>query len=142
LDDLGFQNEMKLIIGNLISSAFGVLFSLLYIFFTFKNGLGKEIYHYACLTIEEIRNNRDEKRKEDIKNTINTLNEELVYLAPDEIDLEQGTPVRIIGSIFDGIEGTFVKVKKSRKKRVVVMVQGIAAVMLAEFTDGYLQVLK
>lgn len=72
----------------------------------------------------------------------NTLNEELVYLAPDEIDLEQGTPVRIIGSIFDGIEGTFVKVKKSRKKRVVVMVQGIAAVMLAEFTDGYLQVLK
>ena len=75
--DLSFQNEMKLIIGNLISSIFGVFFSLLYIIFTFKNGLGKEIYHYAYLTIEEIRNNRDKKRKEDIKNTINALNEEL-----------------------------------------------------------------
>lgn len=78
--DLSFQNEMKLIIGNLISSIFGVFFSLLYIIFTFKNGLGKEIYHYAYLTIEEIRNNRDEKRKEDIKSTINTLNEELKTL--------------------------------------------------------------
>jgi hypothetical protein len=35
-----------------------------------------------------------------------------------------------------------VKVDKSRKKRVVVLVQGIAAVMVAEFTDGYLQVLE
>ena len=71
----------------------------------------------------------------------NTYADSLVYLAPDEINLSEGTPVRIIGSAFDGVEGTFVKVKKKRKKRVVVLVRGIAAVMLAEFTDGYLQVL-
>ena len=71
----------------------------------------------------------------------NTYDDRLVYLAPDEINLAEGTPVRIIGSAFDGVEGTFVKVKKKRKKRVVVLVRGIAAVMLAEFTDGYLQVL-
>ena len=71
-----------------------------------------------------------------------TLNENLVYLSPDEINLERGTPVRIVGSAFDGIEGTFVKVNKRRKKQVVVQVQGVVVVMIAEFTDGYLQVLE
>ena len=71
-----------------------------------------------------------------------THDEKLVYLAPEEIKLDKGTPVRIVGSAFDGIEGTFVKVNKRRKKQVVVLVQGVAAVMIAEFTDGYLQVLE
>ena len=72
----------------------------------------------------------------------NQHDEKLVYLSPDEINLEKGTPVKIIGSAFDGVVGTFVKVHNSRKKRVVVLVQGVAAVVLAEFTDGYLQPLK
>ena len=72
----------------------------------------------------------------------NTHNDKLVYLAPEEINLKEGTSVKIIGGAFDGVIGSFVKVDKSRKKRVVVIVQGIAAVMVAEFTDGYLQVLE
>lgn len=71
-----------------------------------------------------------------------TYNEKLVYLSADEINLKEGTPVKIIGSEFDGIEGTFVKINKSRKKRVVVMIQGLTAVMIAEFENGYLQVLE
>lgn len=71
-----------------------------------------------------------------------THDEKLVYLLPEEINLDKGTPVRIVGSAFDGVEGTFVKVNKRRKKQVVVLVQGVAAVMIAEFTDGYLQVLE
>ena len=66
----------------------------------------------------------------------------LVYLSPEEINLSEGTRVRIIGGGLDGVEGTFVKVKNKRKKRVVVEVRGVVAVMLAEFTDGYLQVLE
>ena len=72
----------------------------------------------------------------------NTRNEKLMYLTPDEIDLKEGTPVKIIGGTFDGTIGTFVKVNKGTKKRVVVSIQGIAAVMIAEFADGYLQVLE
>ena len=68
-----------------------------------------------------------------------TLDESLTYLSPDEINLEKGTPVKIIGGAFDGVVGTFIKVHNSRKKRVVVLVQGVTAVMLAEFNDGYLQ---
>ena len=71
-----------------------------------------------------------------------TYDEHLVYLSPHEIHLDKGTPVKIVGSAFDGIEGTFVKVKGVRKKKVVVLVHGVAAVMLAEFADGYLQILK
>lgn len=71
-----------------------------------------------------------------------TYNENLVYLSLDEINLEKGTPVKIVGNLFDGIEGIFVKVDGSRKKRVVVMIEGVTAVMLAEFEDGYLQVLE
>jgi transcription antitermination factor NusG len=68
-----------------------------------------------------------------------TFDESLTYLSPDEINLEKGTPVKIIGGAFDGVVGTFIKVHNSRKKRVVVLVQGVTAVMLAEFNDGYLQ---
>ena len=70
-----------------------------------------------------------------------THDERLVYLAPDEVNLDEGTPVRIVGTPFDGVEGTFIRVEKSRKNRVVVLVQGVAAVMITELTDGYIQVL-
>lgn len=71
-----------------------------------------------------------------------TLSEQLVYLSPDEVHLEKGTPVRIVGGMFDGVEGTFVKVNKKRKKQVVVYVQGVAAVMIDELSGGYIEVLK
>ena len=71
-----------------------------------------------------------------------TFNESLVYLTPEEVHLEKGTPVKIVGGEFDGVEGTFVKVSGKRKKQVVVCVQGIAAVMIVEFADGYLQVME
>ena len=70
-----------------------------------------------------------------------TLHETLVYLSPDEVHLEKGTPVKIVGGEFDGVEGTFVKVSGKRKKQVVVCVQGIAAVRIVEFADAYLQVI-
>lgn len=72
----------------------------------------------------------------------NTYNDKLVYLNPDEINLDKGTPVKIIGGAFDGIEGTFVKIEGTRNRRVVLLVPGIAAVVIADITNGCLQVLK
>ena len=71
----------------------------------------------------------------------NTYNEHLIYIQPDEIDLRKGTPVRILGGPFNGFEGTFIKVKGSRKKRVVVMLKGIVGVAMAEITPDLLDVL-
>ena len=69
-------------------------------------------------------------------------NDSVTYLSPDEVDLAKGTPVKIIGSAFDGVEGLFMKVKNGRKKRVVVLIQGIIAALLAEVEDGYILVLE
>ena len=71
----------------------------------------------------------------------NTYNEKLVYLNPEEINLEKGTPVQIVGGAFDGIEGTFIKIEGVRNRRVAVLVPGIAAVVIADITKGCLKVL-
>ena len=70
-----------------------------------------------------------------------THNEKLLYLSPEEINLKKGTNVRIVGGVFDGVEGQFVKVEGKRNKRVVVQLQGLVAVATAEITDGYIEVL-
>ena len=68
-------------------------------------------------------------------------NEQLVYLRPDEIDLKKGTPVRILGGPFNGVSGTFIKVRGHRSRRVVVMLQGIIGVAMAEVTPDLIEVL-
>jgi len=54
--------------------------------------------------------------------------EEICFYKPDEIDLRQGTHVRIHGGKLDGVEGVFVRVQGKRNRRVVVMLDGIMAV--------------
>lgn len=69
-------------------------------------------------------------------------NEKLVYLRPDEIDLRKGTPIRILGGPFNGIEGTFIKIQGHRNRRVVVMLKGIIGVAMAEVTPDLIEVLN
>lgn len=83
-----------------------------------------------------------ERQMEQFINVCNTYNDKLVYLNPEEINLEKGTPVKIIGGAFDGVEGTFVKVEGVRNRRVAVLVPGIAAVVIADITKGCLKVLN
>ena len=65
-----------------------------------------------------------------------------MYLNPDEINIAKGTPVRIIGGTFDGVEGIFVKVKGVRSKRVVVLIDGVTAVATAEIQPEYIEVVS
>jgi len=55
-----------------------------------------------------------------------TYEEQLVYLDPDLTSLTKGDRVRIIGGIFAGAEGMFLRVKGDR--RVVVAIPGVVAV--------------
>ena len=55
-----------------------------------------------------------------------TYDEKLIFLTPDLGDFSQGERVRIIGGVFAGAEGVFVRVKGDR--RVVVNVEGLVAV--------------
>ena len=69
-------------------------------------------------------------------------NEKLIYLRPDEVDLCKGTPIRILGGPFNGIEGTFIKLRGHRNRRVVVMLKGIVGVAMAEVTPDLIEVLE
>ncbi len=55
-----------------------------------------------------------------------TYNEKLIYLNPDPGDFSEGERVRIIGGMFEGAEGIFVRLKGDR--RVLINVPGIVAV--------------
>ena len=55
------------------------------------------------------------------------------YLSPD-IDLKKGDKVRILVGEFQGVEGVFTKISKKHEKRVVVKIEGIAAVATMEYT--------
>lgn len=72
----------------------------------------------------------------------NTCNENLRYLLPSEVSLEKGTRIRVVGGFFDGVEGLFMKVKGIRSKRVVVSLEGLASVALAEISDGLIEVIR
>ncbi len=71
----------------------------------------------------------------------NSDDDRLLYLRPEELNLRHGTPVRIIGGPFDGVEGTFVKVQGVRNRRVVVQLQGLLAIA-AEVHPDLIQVIK
>lgn len=72
----------------------------------------------------------------------NTHNDNLVYLSTEDINLDKGMPVRIIGGAFNSIEGTIVKVSKCRKKQFVVLIKSVSAVMVSDLSGGQLQPIK
>ena len=70
-----------------------------------------------------------------------TYDDDLIYLHPDEVALDAGTPVRIHGGAFDGMVGNFVKIKGKRNKRVVIAIQNVIAVAMAYLSPDYIEVL-
>ncbi len=67
--------------------------------------------------------------------------ENLRYFKPEEIDIEKGARVRIIGGVFDGVEGIFMRTEGVRDRRIVVMLEGVLAVS-AKVHPDLVEVLK
>lgn len=62
--------------------------------------------------------------------------QDITYFLPEEIDLRCGTQVRILGGVFDGVEGVFVRVAgRGRKRKVVVKLDGLLAVTIEAAPD-------
>ena len=70
-----------------------------------------------------------------------SLSEGILFFSPDEINLSKGVRVRIHGGQFDGLEGTFVKVKGARDKRVVVDISGVIVVATCTLKCDLVEVL-
>ena len=69
-------------------------------------------------------------------------NESITYLRPEEVDIKKGARVRVHGGAFDGTEGHFVKVQGKRSRRVVMLIEGIAAVALTEISTDFIEVIE
>jgi len=57
-----------------------------------------------------------------------SMDDGLIYYDPGEIDLKRGDRVRVLGGVFTGLEGTYVRVKNERKKRVVIEIPTLIGV--------------
>lgn len=58
--------------------------------------------------------------------------ENITYFKPEELNLKEGETIRIKGGLYDGYEGTVLRIKGKRNKHIVVQIPGviIAAVEL------------
>lgn len=68
--------------------------------------------------------------------------DQLIWLAPEEINLTRGQRVRITGGEFEGYEGVYVKVAGARARRIVVEIKGVVAVALAAVHPSLIEVVE
>lgn len=66
---------------------------------------------------------------------------DIQYYKPEEISLNKGQLVKVHGGLFDGLEGTLVKVKGKRAKRIVVRIEGVTAIAASEIEPDLIEVL-
>ena len=77
---------------------------------------------------------------EDFIRVSSSLEKSIRYHKPEELDIAKGTRVRVLGGLFDGVEGIFMKVHGRRSKQVVVIVADIMAVSV-EVEPDFIEVL-
>lgn len=70
-----------------------------------------------------------EKQMTDFIAVAGTPDEQIMFLGPTEVNLQKGDRVRITGGIWEGVEGTFLRIK--RGLRVVISIDGIMTVATA-----------
>lgn len=68
--------------------------------------------------------------------------EDINYHDPDEIQLCMGDKVRITDGVFAGLEGTLLRLKGKRSKRVVVKIEGVVAISSAEISKDFIERLE
>ncbi len=81
-----------------------------------------------------------DRQMEDFIKVSSQLEESTVYFKPEEINIKRGTRVHIHGGRFDGVDGVFMQVKGKRNRRLVVMLEGIMAVV-AEVDPDLVEIL-
>lgn len=81
-----------------------------------------------------------EKQMNDFIAVAGSPDEQIMYLDPSEPKFKKGDRVRIVGGIWEGVEGTFLRIK--RGLRVVIAIEGIMAVATASLHPSLVEVIK
>ena len=71
-----------------------------------------------------------------------TYDDQLIWINPEDLNLKKGTRVRITGGDFEGQEGTFIKIKGARDKRVVIAIRGVIAVAMATLHPSLIEIIQ
>ncbi len=71
-----------------------------------------------------------------------TEDERLMLLEPESVELAVGMRVRVIGGVFAGAEGLLMKVAGARERRVVVKIEGIAAVATPRIEKELMEIIE
>lgn len=69
------------------------------------------------------------------------IESDIVYYKPEEIYLKKGQRVKVHGGVFNGLEGTLLKVKGKRSKRIVVRLEGLVAIASSEIEPELIEIL-
>lgn len=64
------------------------------------------------------------------------------YLSPAEIDISNGTQVRITEGVFNGIEGILLPTQDKSKKNLAIILPDIVAVVVSEINPNHIQIIE
>ncbi len=76
-----------------------------------------------------------DKQMADFMRVAGQYETEVTYYAPEELHLEKGARVRILGGPFDGVEGVFMKVEGARARRLIVQIPNTLAAVVSVAPD-------
>jgi len=68
--------------------------------------------------------------------------ENITYYKPEEVNLAKGVKVRVHGGVFDGVEGTLLKVKGKRCKRIVISIPDVITIAAAYIQPELMEILS
>lgn len=71
-----------------------------------------------------------------------TEDERLMLLQPESVDIALGTRVRVTGGLFAGAKGVLIKVAGARDRRVVVKIDGVAAIATPKIEKELLEIIE
>lgn len=76
-----------------------------------------------------------DKQMTDFMRVAGQYEQSVAYYAPEELRLDKGARVRILGGPFDGVEGVFMKVQGARARRLIVQIPNTLAAVVSVTPD-------
>ncbi len=126
-----------------------VIPSLVFVYGTYQeiNAFQKDLSFFHFVTAARLSGGHStlkvpDKEMEDFIRVTSDAEQELRYYRPEEINLQRGQRVRIIGGPFDGVEGVMLKVKGIRERRLVVSLPKLLSVAATYIEPEFIQLIE
>lgn len=142
------KREAKVVRGRKVQVMVPVIHNLLFVHAS-KSKIQAIKAKNSCLQYMTIRSEGKnipivvpDRQMEDFMTVSSSDDCNLIYYDTSDVGVAAGTPVRIHGGSFDGLTGTFVKVKGKRSKKVVIAIQNVLAVVIDTFNYDFIEIIK